>query len=208
MTSIDIFIPAKYEALKTSNKLTSFVKAQLQKQDIDFENCSNIPHISLYQLKIKEQHLENIKTKINDICINSLKFSFSMNNCIQEVGNNVFWRSQEAINHSMLRKLLTGIVETIKLFKADNPLEQISLNINKLTVEQKSLVDEYGVFWGLPHNFDPHITLVYNLSKPDTGIMDVTPFKKDIQFIAEEICIGTIGYHGNIESVIYSQPLK
>ena len=208
MNNIDIFIPAKYEALKTTNELLSWLKTGLQKQSVEFENCPNVPHISLYQLKINDVYIDKIKTQIRDICKNYSKFSFLMNNNIEKVGNNIFWRSYEAIENPILQHLLIETVESIKQFKDSSPLEQISSRFSTLTPEQKSLVDEFGVYWGLPHNFDPHITLIYNLSRENVTIEKTPLLEKKVRFIAEEISVGIIGYHGNIERVIYSHPLE
>lgn len=205
MIEIDILIPAENSVKALSEKLSRSIKDDLKEFRIGFDLCTNVPHISLYQLNVPKKNLDLVLEQISDICDTHQQFDFQMDCHPEIVGSNIFWRSNEATQNSFLKDLLHSVVNNIKNFKHKTPLRQIVPSIESLSKEQISLIEKYGVFWGLPDNFDPHITLVYNLSNPgevkENNILEKYAIDP-LNFFSNKLCVGQIGYHGNVEEII------
>ncbi|WP_148121333.1 hypothetical protein [Candidatus Williamhamiltonella defendens] len=82
-----------------------------------------------------------------------------------------------------------------------------------LSLDQREKVKNYGIFWGLPGNLNPHITLFYDSGvdrkdqnktfisiKDLIGEIAVTP---GIVFKAQSLAIGKLGRSGNVEKILH-----
>lgn len=209
MQELNICLQAKGAVLNASIDLREKVKSFLPALDVRFEKCINTPHISLYQMKYRGENIRLLQDKLEQISNAHGKIVFTMDDHLVLVGKNIFWRSQEALENQQLQNLLNHIVDTISPLRSPHPMSQVCARINSLSLEEKTMVEKYGVYWGLPHNFDPHITLAYNISRTDKAIVEALKTIKVhqcISFSASDLCLGSIGYHGNLESSISTYP--
>lgn len=160
----------------------------------DFLSLPNIPHISLYQFRIDEDRLDDLLEAVEVYNFNPV--DFKMDTHLSVVCKNVFWRSTQA--KEIMKEMHTDCVNHFKQFKSDQPLSQI--NLETLTLMQKKLVDEYGSFFCAPGSYDPHITLLYQLQK-DIQLDGIEI--PELVCTASKIKVARIGYHGNIEEVLF-----
>ena len=170
MRELNVCLEACENALDTSLLLAERIANFLKDEGVEFERCSNIPHLSLYQFNSENNKQKIIQKELCSIAKDHKPISFLMDSRVEIVGNNIFWRSRAALDNSHLMNLLENVVEKLSLFKSIQPLQQIRDRFDLLSQDQKMLVSKYGVYWGLPYNFDPHITLIYNLSRTDVSI--------------------------------------
>lgn len=76
-----------------------------------------------------------------------------------------------------------------------------------MTPEQRNDIEEFGIFWGLVHNFDPHITIVYDSGKDREGINIQQCIEKikpssGHMFYGKSIAVGELGPAGNVVNII------
>jgi hypothetical protein len=205
MQELNICLQGKGNILNVFLDLREKVEFLLSGLDVTFEKCLNIPHVSLYQMNYRGRDIKLLHDKLEQICNAQGKILFTMDAQLDLVGKNIFWRSQEALENQQLQNLLNHIVDYISPLRSSHPMGQIREKMNALSLEEKRLVEKYGVYWGLPHNFNPHITLAYNVSRTDKAIVEALKtirVPEGISFLASELCLGSIGYHGNLESSI------
>ncbi|HLD95151.1 MAG TPA: hypothetical protein VI959_00725 [Alphaproteobacteria bacterium] len=127
-----------------------------------------------------------------------------MKTTLEIVGNNIFWRSFDMSSKFCFEDFHKDLVGKLKKYK-NAPLLQIQ-NKN-LTLEQEKLVKEYGVYWGIPGYFDPHITVVYELSLTEEKREKVKRFLKMLEvknYILKptKLILARIEYYGNLEEVL------
>jgi 2'-5' RNA ligase len=88
----------------------------------------------------------------------------------------------------------------------------------KLTPEQNKLVNEYGIYWNLPHlNFNPHITLIYNSGENRKNakgeFVEISKLVNNISIIktgfrAENLALIELGEEGNALKLLNISPIK
>lgn len=120
-----------------------------------FMDRENYPHISLFQFRCEKRRLSCMEKIVSRINISSefLSAGFSIE------GGSLFL---DILDDGTLRSSSDLISDWFSsIFKTVAPLSQI--NNNDLTIEQKELVHQYGIWW-VKQYFCPHITLSYENS--------------------------------------------
>lgn len=174
---------------------------------VEFESCPNVPHLSLYQLAVSADKISSMISELN--AIETSLSPFKMNTNLNIKGTNVFWSSEAATFHKDLVLFHEQIVNRFKEFRATSPLRQIQENWAYLSDEKKHLVDQYGVFWGIPGYFDPHITVLYNFSDRQHLLPHIIDsiLIPESTFTSYALGIAKIGFHGNIEETLFTKIL-
>jgi hypothetical protein len=178
------------------------IKDFLKKNALSYKELNNIPHISLYQFKSSPDFIPLIKKIILEIKCPSLGLRFKP--LLEIVGNNIFWRCYLEKDDDALNSFHERLVNNLKRYKV-GPLSQI--DETKLLKSQEILVKEYGVYWGIPGQFDPHITLVYELfiNEEEKGALNdylKSLTVKEFFFNLDATVLAKIGLHGNIEKIL------
>jgi hypothetical protein len=122
-----------------------------------------------------------------------------MNDSLIQSDNYIFWCANEA--KSVLRRVHSHIVTLA------SPYRSKSADFSQLTAYDKIIhakdIDDYGIYWCLPHNFNPHITLVYNI---ETKLELTTIFRKiecpRTLFQTKAIAIAELGPYGEAHKII------
>jgi hypothetical protein len=169
----------------------------------------NYLHISLYQLRILEKNLPQFYREMALFARNTPALSFKMNDSLQDTQQHLFWTSDEAKNFPPLTKLHERMVNEARKYRDQSEaFSQVKkISPNELTVAQSQSIEEFGIFWGLPTNFNPHITLLYNSGKDRNGVSikhcieDVKP-PRFHEFYGKAIAIGKLGPGGNVVNIL------
>ncbi len=173
------------------------------------KNYFNNFHITFYQLRINEENLQPLISALEKITKDISHLSFKMNTTLKDTQHHLFWGSDEAKNLAGLKELHKKIIDVAKNFRHQTePFSRADRTLQKFTLEQLQHIQEFGIFWGLVHNFDPHITIVYDSGKDREGINiqkcieNIEPSSPDHVFYGKSIAIGELGPAGNVIKII------
>ena len=126
-----------------------------------------------------------------------------MDRRIVREGDNLFWRVSCMKEDFEVKKIQSKVIDVIRPFRAKRSLRQIQDNLFFLNERQKQDIEFCGVYWGLPHNFDPHITLAYKAPsfEKEEALFDsfILP---NIIFDVSQVALVKLGYYGNVEEVM------
>ncbi len=201
--------PTQKEAKKLHlSSLENLITSKIIDQENYEKNFPNNFHITLFQLRIVEDNLSLLSRIVEKSLADFSTLSFRMDPDLQDTQHHIFWASHEAENLPSLNKLHHQVVcaakdlrDLSKPFSRANPTEKI------FSEKQSKDIKEFGIFWGLPHNFNPHITIIYNSGQDRNGIS----IKKCIQnikpkplheFHGKAIAIGELGPAGNVIKIL------
>lgn len=190
------------------SSLESLVKSKIFDQENYEKSFPNNFHITLFQLRIVEDNLSLLSRVVEKLLADFSTLSFRMDNDLQDTQHHIFWASHEAENLPSLNKLHHQVVYAAKdlrdlsiPFSRANPTEKI------FSEKQCEDIKEFGIFWGLPHNFNPHITIIYNSGQDRDGIsikeciQHIKP-KSLHEFHGKAIVIGELGPAGNVIKIL------
>ncbi len=139
--------------------------------------------------------------------------TLTMRSSLTDTQENIFWTVEKIDAETRLNDFHTSIVEIARVYRSSELMEQVSSALGALSLDQRKKVENYGIFWGLPGNLNPHITLFYDsgVDREDQnkifvsiqdliGKIAVTPA---FVFTAESLAIGQLGRAGNVEKIFY-----
>lgn len=170
--------------------IISMTEGYISQQHISFLSRPNIPHLSLYHLCIENKHLTKIEEFLRIFVKRHTFKPFFLKNLTQTVGKNVFL---ESMNYDVdYKEILADLYKHVSVFKSDRNLPGVK--IDQLNDIQKKRLHKYGVHYGTPDNFNPHFTLVYQLSQ----IIPIEIKIPSISFIPYTLSISEIEQHGNV----------
>lgn len=206
---IGIFlIPNKLIQEQSEIVQNNFIEIFNKKTNMDLfkKICKNTFHITLYQLKIECDKINELKNQLKIFSKSFKDLSFDMDHKITKSTNHIFWNSKNAQKNSLLISLHKKVVAIGNEFRNKHSfLHRIEKNQN-LTKEQIQKVESFGIFWSLPGDFLPHITIMYdivpNYSKIIDEILEEIPEINCKKFYSNSIAIGELGESGNVIDVI------
>lgn len=158
------------------------------------KRLKNRIHLSLYQFAICPSKAESLWKAITVLQIPSLRMSF--HNSLSWVGKNLFWRCRVIPGILAFHQ---RVIENVQPFRKGF-LTQVKENYKSFTRGERELIHRYGVPWGIPENFDPHVTLLYNHEDrfPLEGL--------SLQPIAckpRAFALVRLGFHGTVEAILF-----
>lgn len=169
-------------------------------------HIKNKPHLSLYQLNIDDRDLEKVKNAIELVSQKYEKLAFVLDDKLVDTKENVFWCSQRAKTDQKLLALLSEVIDSVKLLRHKNLMRQ--LRDIPLDESDKILIEKYGVPFGVPERFNPHITILYNtfnLIKEEYLSFTKEPIEQEVKF--DKIAVVQLGISGNIEKTLIEYKL-
>ncbi len=210
---IGILFSLPHRAQEESQKLSGEVTRRLTAHFPE-DPTKNIPHISLFQLKIEERRLPQLIERLSVFLEkNTFLPTLTMRSSLTDTQENIFWIVEKVDAETRLNDLHTSIVEIARVYRSSDLMEQVSSTLGALSLDQRKKVENYGIFWGIPGNLNPHITLFYDSgvdrkdqNKTFVSIQDligeiaVTP---GFVFTAESLAIGKLGRAGNVEAILH-----
>lgn len=158
------------------------------------QRLKNRIHLSLYQFSICPNKAESLWKEITVLQIPSLKMIF--NNPLCWVGKNLFWRCRVTPEISVFHQT---VVKTAQPFRLGF-LTQVKENYKPFTIRERELIHRYGVPWGTPENFDPHVTLLYN--QVDRFPLDTFSLQ-GIACKPKGFSLARLGFHGTVEAILF-----
>ncbi len=208
-----IILPDNETCLKANmlqdSCLVNLEKSGLIKLATYDKNYRNLFHMTLYQLLIESSNLHALCESIKKISLDLQSLSFQMNISLTNTHHNIFWNSDEAKDLISLKKSHEeAITEGNKRrIKSETFSRSQYCKTGQLTAQEILDIEEYGIFWGLPHNFMPHITVIYNLNCDKNNIrirdcLDEVQMESHHLFHAKSIAIGELGPAGNVTSIL------
>ncbi len=154
---------------------------------------NNIPHISLFQMRVLNEDIKEIKEILSKKFLN--KYLIKPTEELINIDKNLFWIIEK---DKLIERLSRDIQIKTKKFITKNLLPQI--NYKQLDLEKQKLIDEYGIYWGISGvNFLPHITVIYNFDRKINNNIKIPVFKKGIK---SKLKILEIGFYGNAKEEI------
>ncbi len=169
-------------------------------------NNKNTPHVSLFQIAIEAYRLNSLlecfSEKFNNI---DQRISLYIKS-IKKIDGNI--ALDLSFTHESDKKAFLKIKKEVISFSLKYLTPHVFLsqiNFQKLSNEEKKLVQKFGIHWGVSNKdiSKPHLTLCYQKSlneKYDEILL------RDICF--SKLGIGLIGYYGNVTKVIKEINLK
>lgn len=166
---------------------------------LDPNPLKNIPHISLFQMKISKTKVSQVIDMASfwkDVC----PFVFKALGIHNRYGNTGISLESEEASFVCFKK---KIIESFKDLRSETLLSQI--NIKKLTSKEKELVKNFGIYWGVGDKIaETHLTLCYG-SSVSKSLLDL----QSLRYIrTDHMALGKLGFQGNIEEIIKLWPLK
>lgn len=190
------------------DRMNHFLFTEFQKEGITIKQLPNISHISIFQMNLDEKNLPILEKKVADVAKQYSKLSLFLVPFLRNTHENIFWDiAKNSERYAELEKLLQDIIRKVGHLRHKKPMRQLR-NI-KLTAEEKDLIKKYGVPFGVPENFNPHITVYYDTG--DRQIVDDVLKKVSIcrkQFICNKLGLVQLGYNGNVEKILKCFELK
>lgn len=189
---IGIFLLPNKEA---SSEIDLFSQTIVRDFHIPYD-YKNIPHVSLFQMCVDKEKLSVIIQSVQEIAENnaSLPLLFFQKQLVMK-GNNLFLNLYES---QALSRLNEKIIENISSLRSKKLMKQVvDTKTNPSMVED---INKYGIWWGLPHNYDPHFTIVYDLKKK----LEITqlPLFASESFKPSALGVGLLGYNGNVNQIL------
>lgn len=199
--------------LESVKSLSECVQKNLTQNAIEFHQCENTPHISLFQMRIEGEgkKLSELKEAFRKGSQSYKAFSLPFQNFLNLSGKNIFWTVDRTNQLYELEKLHGDVVETVKSYRSSRPLQQIEQDPTPLTQDQQKLMENYGVFWGCPgETFNPHFTLAYNINLVPQVVDAINSFQIPSTFSGPDnykvtfnrLVVGKIEFHGNLVKVL------
>ena len=200
-----VFLPVKDTQEKFWRAADDFF-CFMKDQGVSFPYLRNIPHISLYQMNVSLINLMEVERILSALTLGGLVGAeFSMDQHAGWEGDNIFWRVRSMRKNTYIKIFQSHVVDQLKPLRHQNSPLQLQNRIPYLKTNQRKDVEEYGVYWGLPHNFDPHVTLVYKsslLSDRVKTILKTFSFPI-LSFEIGSIALAKLGYYGNVETILW-----
>lgn len=205
LCELGIFLLPSDDLTSEIQHLTDDIVIRHKKKGIFFEQDENTPHVTLFQLVMDETKIPDLLEKIShELSVLSLIPQVSLEPILTKVGHNLFWNVERLFENHFLKKAHTNIVHHALSLRSDNVMRQVAQHY-KLPPSQRESVDLYGIWWSLPHNYDPHFTVIYDL--PDGFDETLIPPLKPQVFKPAFLGIGRLGFQGNVTQVIERLPL-
>ena len=186
--------------------LTKRICSNHQDNGIDIGQERNHPHVTLFQLSVKGENIpkiyECLGQTVPDLCRVP---RVALKPVLSVVGSNLFWNVDALFHDPFLKRVHKQIVDTISPLRSDARIGHLEENYCLLSDAKKSDVDQYGICWSLPHNFDPHFTVIYNM--PSAFNLDLVPPLNPCSFKPAYLGVGLLGYHGNVTDILWHTKL-
>ena len=165
-------------------------------------NLDNIQHITLYKGHYPVSHIADLHKAISDL--NLKPFTVEMHPTLSNHENfHIRWQAKRS-------KELHDIHQTI--VKAASPLrrgaiERMANGYSELHPRLQYQIDQYGSGWVLDM-YDPHLTIYYGQARYHrigSLAQELTPTlaPEQLQFKAQTIAIGELGYQGNMLNILH-----
>ena len=181
------------------------LRCVIEDEGIVFPDLPNIPHVSLYQMNVSLNTLQEVEKILNGLNHDRLVGKkFPMDRQANREGDNIFWRISSMKGDEDIKATHFNVINCLKPLRAATSLKQLQDMMPFLNDIQRNDVEEYGVYWGLPHNFDPHITLEYNTLSIDEVETILKKFLlPNLSFDIGSIALVRLGYYGNVETILW-----
>jgi hypothetical protein len=204
-----ILLPDDKES-KEVERLHKDIGKKLAEKKLDRECYPSEPHISLFQLVIKHEDEAKLEEAIKALCKGMQSFQLSMHKEITVEKENVFWNTEFP---EQLKILQQKIIDVANGFRDKGFIfpQLKDVDRSKLSEQQRTDIDKYGIFWGLPHTADSHCTLYYGfgtdvMKDANNHLKDINP--KFTDFKIKAIAVGELGPMGNVLSSKVIQELS
>tara|TARA_Y100000780_G_C13673097_1_gene413195 strand:+ start:1084 stop:1734 length:651 start_codon:yes stop_codon:yes gene_type:complete len=173
---------------------------------VDIEQDKNQPHVTLFQLSIKGDNIPKISKYLAQAALDLIRVPrVALKPELSVVGANLFWNVDALFQNPLLKKVHKNIVEMMSPLRSEQHIGHLEENYSLLSDAKKSDVDQYGICWSLPHNFDPHFTIIYNM--PFDFNLDLVPSISQCSFKPAYLGVGLLGYHGNVTDILWRTKL-
>lgn len=173
---------------------------------IDVKQDRNHPHVTLFQLSVKGSNIPKISKELAQFLPDLGRVPrVALKPALSVVGANLFWNIDALFQNPLLKKVHKQVVNTISPLRSDIRMGHLEKNYSLLPDAKKSDVDQYGICWSLPHNFDPHFTVIYNI--PSDFNLDFLPPLNQCSFKPAYLGMGLLGYHGNVTDILWRTKL-
>ena len=186
--------------------LTKRICSNHQGCGIDVKQDRNHPHVTLFQLSVKGHNIPNISKYLAEVLPDLGRVSrVALKPELSVVGSNLFWNVDALFHDPFIKRVHKQIVDTISPLRSDVRIGHLEENYCPLSDAKKSDVEQYGIFWSLPHNFDPHFTVIYNM--PSDFNLDLVPPLNPCSFKPGYLGLGLLGYHGSVTDILWGTKL-
>lgn len=169
----------------------------------DIPNKKNIIHISLFQGYFCRMQLEKISEMLSQIVDSTFSLRIELDSKLTEACANLFWNVKP---QAQLYELHKNILTAISPYR-EAPLPVFLDCYAQLPLIQQQLIDRYGTPHAL-HNFQPHITLYYNVGHRLKNDIKVIKPQRNFSFLVNQLIIGRIGYTGNLKEIYRKFQIK
>lgn len=186
--------------------LTNRICQNHKDNGIDIKQDRNHPHVTLFQLSVKGNNIPKISKKLAEFIPDLGRIPrVALKQALSVVGANLFWNIDVLFQNPLLKKVHKQVVDTLSPLRSEIRIGHLEENYCLLSDAKKSDIDQYGICWSLPHNFDPHFTVIYNMP-PDFNL-DLVPPITQCSFKPAYLAVGFLGYHGNVIDILWRTKL-
>ena len=187
-----------------SETLSKQIYDELDAIDFSIAKVANQPHISLFQMNMDESFLPALHKALATITLECPKMSLELEPYLRNTYENIFWDvAKDTNDYSILEGVFQTVVDKVANLRHPNLMRQLR-NI-ELSKDDLALIERYGVNFGVPGRFNPHITICYDSgqSKQIDGVVNkiAIPQKK---LTCNQLAIARLGFSGNVEEILAS----
>ena len=123
---------------------------------------------------------------------------------LELVGKNLFLRCAFPDEYKeQFSNFHKELVEEIRVYSA-KPLNQVTDSFASFSKCEQERIRVYGVSWGIPGFFDPHVTILYDVAHCLNILPNIPKIKP---YMPSHLAIGLLGYSGNVKENIYKKCL-
>lgn len=189
---------------KTSNEL----KQSFVQNNIPFNHEENMIHVSIFQGVFHREGLEKLKKELSGYAKRIQPITVGAHEKPWDTQENIFLNLETT---EEITTLFDGFFKE-KLHELRDQgalMAQVKRDLEGgLCQDKVKKIQTYGLYWNIPGQYDPHVTLVYGSNKDDniSGILQNHRFGKD-HVTLDRIAIGTLGFEGNIKEILVTYDL-
>lgn len=203
-----IFLLPDEDSEQLLRTLSTQVQTTFRKQQVPFNAVRNIPHLSLFQGCFDEEVLPPVYNDLNALSQTLSCLTLKINPRLQDTQENIFLTFEKSLEAlTLFNQFYKAPIYTRRT--PNQLMAQVDAALEKgIDPKSQDLIKTYGLFWGVPGTFNPHVTLIYGSHihpNLEAALSDLNVPASPLRF--NKIGMGRIGVEGNVEEVETFYPL-
>lgn len=204
-----LFLLPLEEDTRALKALSNQLEDTFRKEDISYNPVVNIPHLSIFQGVFEQDGLEKLKAGAQVLAQRYTHVTLACDARLEDTHENIFLNFT---NPEKVAPLFDAFYDAdlYKMRSEDRLMQQVQRDVKAGVGEKaQALIQTYGLYWGVPGRYRPHITLVYGShAHPKIPAVLDAVISKIHTLTFTQLGVGRLGFEGNVTEVIRTYPLR